>query len=136
MGCIVKTILCGTVLNPLLQEMLEKHFGKLILQYVIRLPAFWLHVSHIILKRHFKNLSDFSSSLDKALMIMSAWRALYLRYLCAYNYNATSSHLLNLFFPSCLLHYYYHWLPRSVPKSISFVLPVCKWSRWIEAERL
>lgn len=98
MGCIVKTILCGTVLNPLLQEMLEKHFGKLILQYVIRLPAFWLHVSHIILKRHFKNLSDFSSSLGKALMIMSAWRALYLRYLCAYNYNATSSHLLNLFF--------------------------------------
>lgn len=36
---------------------------------------------------------------------------------------------------SPLLHYYCHWLSLFVPKSISFVLPVCKWSRWIEEEK-
>lgn len=37
--------------------------------------------------------------------------------------------------PSPLLHYYCHLQSLSVSKSISFVLLVCKWSRWIEGER-
>lgn len=40
-----------------------------------------------------------------------------------------------IFFPSHLLHYCCQWQSLFVPKSISFVLPVCKWSRWIEEER-